>query len=108
MKKLTVVFTVMALSAALFLVDESQASSVNQRQRNQKNRIEQGVHSGSLTRQETKSLVKQEKKLNHKEHTYRSDGVLTKKEIVDLQTDQNQLSRRIYRQKHDNQTRETN
>lgn len=79
--------------------------SINARQHHQRDRIHQGVESGSLTRLETKRLVGMEKRFHRKEQQYRSDGILTPRERYDLQTDLNRMSRKIYIQKHDDQTR---
>ena len=79
--------------------------SVNARQHHQAHRIQQGVKNNKLTRREALRLAHQEKRLNKQEKRYRSDGEFTKWERAKLQREQNQLSRHIYRQKHDNQTR---
>ena len=81
------------------------AASVNERQANQKERIKQGVISGELTTRETKRMAKQQKRIARKERAYRSDGVLTPVERADLQTDLSVTSAKIYRQKHDQQSR---
>ena len=88
---------------ALVIAGSAQAASINQRQAVQKARIEQGIASGSLTKREAGRMIRQQRQIARKERAYRSDGVLTKYERYDLQTDLNQTNHRIYVQKHDAQ-----
>jgi CRISPR/Cas system-associated endoribonuclease Cas2 len=78
---------------------------INERQRNQKERIQQGVRSGELTRDERKQLVVEQKTIRAEEHAYKADGVLTKDERKDLQQDLNTASHHIYEEKHDAEKR---
>jgi CRISPR/Cas system-associated endoribonuclease Cas2 len=78
---------------------------VNQRQQNQRERIQQGVKSGELTRRETGRLAEEQRDIRQLERGYKSDGTLTDAERRDLQHEQDQASRDIYRQKHDEQER---
>jgi len=78
---------------------------VNARQHRQHERIEQGVRSGELTRRETGRLVEEQRDIRQLERAYKSDGQLTGAERRDLQHEQNEASRDIYRQKHDEQER---
>lgn len=78
---------------------------VNARQHNQQQRVRQGVRSGELTRRETGALVHEQRDIRQQERAYKSDGELTRAERADLHREQNQASRHIYNQKHDDQTR---
>lgn len=78
---------------------------VNQRQHNQRERIQQGVKSGELTRRETGRLVHEQREVRQLEREYKSDGALTGAERRDLHQEQNEASRHIYNQKHDVQDR---
>lgn len=82
------------------------AGPISQRQQNQQARIHQGVRSGELTRRETVSLQRQSA---HVQRTIRQDRVdgagLTPLERVKIDHMQDNLSRRIYTQKHDRQDR---
>ena len=78
---------------------------VNTRQHNQRERIQQGVRSGELTRRETRHLAEEQRDIRQLERAYKSDGTLTAAERRDLRHEQNQASRDIYRQKHDAQDR---
>jgi hypothetical protein len=78
--------------------------NINQRKENQQDRIAQGVKSGQLTAGETSRLEHQEAGLNKEERGMRAqdNGHLTKSDHATLHQQQNQESRRIYRDKHNN------
>ncbi len=78
---------------------------VNQRQANQTGRIVQGVKSGELTHDEAQDLRTERRDIRDLEHTYKSDGALTKDERQDLHQQLNQQSQEIYEEKHDEETR---
>ncbi len=77
---------------------------VNARQENQHDRVAQGVKSGQLTKEETKSLGDERKSIRDEEKAYKSDGTLTKDERKDLHQDLNTASKDIYKEKHDAET----
>ena len=81
-------------------------NEVNDRQRNQQERIGQGVESGSLTPGETSHLEKQEAAIHHEVKTDRqaNGGTLTAQERRQVNRQQNRESRRIYRDKHNGKT----
>ena len=80
--------------------------SINKRQDNQINRIEEGVDNGSLTPKETQGLIKQQDRISDAEDRMReSGGGLNMKERAKLQRGLNKSSRSIYKQKHDRQGR---
>lgn len=78
---------------------------VNQRQRNQAHRINQGVRSGELTRDERATLGAEQRAIRQEERQYKSDGMLTRDERRDLHQDMNAASRHIYEEKHDAERR---
>lgn len=103
---------VLTLAGVFAVVSASQADTrrtrdpgVNARQHNQHERIQQGVRSGELTRRETGRLVEEQRDVRQLERAYKSDGTLTGAERRDLQHEQHQASRDIYRHKHDEQDR---
>ncbi len=75
---------------------------INQRKENQQDRIAQGVKSGQLTAGETAHLETQEAGINKEERGMRAqdNGHLTTADRKTLHQQQNQESRRIYRDKH--------
>lgn len=77
----------------------------NQRQHNQRDRIAQGVRSGSLTKDEAKGLRDEQRSIRQEERQYKSDSLLTRGERKDLRQDLNVASRSIYSEKHDAEVR---
>lgn len=78
---------------------------INARQQVQRERIQQGVRSGELTRREAVRVREDQRDIRQLERAYKSDGELTRGERRDLTHEQNQASREIYREKHDAQDR---
>jgi methionine-rich copper-binding protein CopC len=76
--------------------------NINQRKVDQQDRIAQGVKSGQLTAGETGRLEHQEAGINREERGMRAqdNGHLTTQDRKTLHAQQNQESRRIYRDKH--------
>lgn len=97
------------LIAAAFPVASAYAATrdpgVNQRQHNQQQRIQQGVRSGELTRNETRNLQGQAREIRREERNYKADGNFTRAERADVHRDLNHMSRDIRREKHDGQQR---
>ena len=75
---------------------------INARKENQQGRIGQGVKSGQLTAGETAKIEHQERGINQEERGMRAEdnGHLTAQDRHTLAAQQNQESRRIYRDKH--------
>jgi hypothetical protein len=80
--------------------------SVNGRRYNQQGRIAQGVRSGELTPHKTANLENREAHINHEVAADRraNGGTLTPKEHQQVERQQNQASRKIYQDKHNNKT----
>ncbi len=96
------------ISLALMVVAGSVSAGTpryDARQHNQRQRIVNGVQSGELTMRETRRLAAGQVHLNRVERRAKADGVVTARERVHMQHEENQQSRRIYRQKHDAQDR---
>jgi hypothetical protein len=77
-------------------------SEVGKRAENQQDRIAQGVKSGQLTAGETAHLENKEAKINQEVRSDRAanGGKLTPQEKKQVNRQQNQASRQIYRDKH--------
>ncbi|RMF13043.1 MAG: hypothetical protein D6758_13935 [Gammaproteobacteria bacterium] len=95
------------LIGALFLASASWAGTpgLDIRETHQKHRIVQGVANGELTARETARLVKGQRELRRMERRAKSDGVVTLRERARLHHKADVESARIYRNKHDSQTR---
>jgi hypothetical protein len=79
---------------------------INQRKENQQDRIAQGVKSGQLTPGETGKLEHQEAGINKEERGMRAEdnGHLTRQDRKTLTRQQNVESKRIYKDKHNDVT----
>jgi hypothetical protein len=76
-----------------------------QRNINQDKRIEAGVQNGSLTNREVAKLERGQTKVHGKEFAAGRDGHVGAAEQKVVQRSENRQSKRIYKQKHDAQTR---
>lgn len=80
------------------------AQEIQKRKENQQDRIAQGVASGELTPKETARLESKEAALNKEiRHDRKDGGTLTRGERRKINRQQNALSRRIAKEKHDAQ-----
>ena len=102
----TVKFLAVAALAAVVWPALTQAQStprIDQRQANQDRRIDQGIASGQLTEPEAARLEKGQERVQRMEDKALTDGTMTKRERARIERTQNRQSRRIARQKHDQQ-----
>src|SRR6267378_3469668 len=76
-----------------------------QRNVNQQQRIEQGIRSGQLTNREAAKLEGGQARVNQAEARAGADGHVGANEQQRIQKAENKQSKRIYREKHDAQTR---
>jgi hypothetical protein len=81
----------------------SSTARIDQRQANQQRRIDEGVKSGALTNKEAARLQRGQERVQRMETRAMADGKMTARERRKIEVAQNQQSRRIYREKHDNQ-----
>jgi hypothetical protein len=96
---------VMLVLSAAALPALAGTPGLDAREQNQRERIAQGVRSGELTRPETRRLVRGEVRLHRHERVAKADGVVTRGERYRLHRHADRMSGRIYRQKHDPQSR---
>ena len=82
------------------------AADIHAREVRQQRRIAQGVRTGNLTPREAARLENKEAAFHREIHRDRIDGPgLTLKERQKIARQQNHMSRKIYRESHDNQVR---
>jgi hypothetical protein len=83
----------------------AQETRADRRQDRQEQRIDQGVKSGALNPRETRKLERGQRHVEKLETRAQADGKVTTREKARLEHAQDVQSKRIYRQKHDAQTR---
>jgi hypothetical protein len=76
-----------------------------QRNANQEARIQQGLQSGELTGKEAAKLERGQARVSAQEAQAGRDGKISKKEQAGIQRAEDRQSKKIYRQKHDAQTK---
>lgn len=103
MKKI-IILGAFILSAG-FLNAQTQTKKVNQRQKNQTERIEKGAKSGELTKKETKKLARQQKDIQKTKRAAKADGKVTKKEKALIHSKQNAANRNIKRKKNNDRSK---
>ena len=92
--------------AANAQTDRHRSRGINAREARQERRIDQGIYSGELTKNETRRLEREQNRIDRVEDRYRTSGDgLSAKERARLERALNRSSRDIYRQKHDRQDR---
>jgi hypothetical protein len=99
-KKLTTIL--LSTLAVLTFAASAQADTpgVDKRQRNQAERIYNGVANGDLSFRETRKLIRGQIHNRRLEKRFKSDGVVTGFERFRLHNSLNNQSARIYRKKH--------
>jgi hypothetical protein len=94
------------LALAVSVVTPAQAQSFGDRMDNQRDRIENGVESGDLTRKEARRLKRNQREIRElrQDLAEKGDGLSNKDRRI-LRRKLNQQSDAIYDQRHDNQER---
>lgn len=93
------------LLSALALIASPVFADTPQHQHRQDHRLQQGVRTGEITRDEAKQLRQERRDIRQEEREYKSDGKLSREERKDLHQDLKDLSKDIYRDKHDGERR---
>jgi hypothetical protein len=92
------------LVAALTITSMAQAQThtpvINHRQHRQERRINQGVRSGELTRNETRHLRSDERRIGRQKRIAMDEGRMNRAERRHLRREESRTSRAIYREKH--------
>jgi hypothetical protein len=83
----------------------AQDTRADRRQERQEQRIDKGVQSGALTPREARRVQAGQRHVEGLETRAQADGTVTPREKARLEHAQDVQSKRIYRQKHDRQTR---
>jgi len=102
-RQLLVFFVAIVLSVSTV----AYADSIDQRVRHAHERIDRGIRSGALTRDEAHSLKRQLNHIRETEARMLADGRLNHHERERLNSELNGLERRISAYKHNDDTRDT-
>ena len=97
------------LVAALAITSVANAQTrtpvINQRQANQRARINQGVGSGQLTHNETHNLRNDERQIRDQKQRDKASGHVSYAQRSKLRHEENRTSRAIYHDKHNGRVR---
>ncbi len=94
-----------AFSFALTAFAQTATPVVDAREKNQHDRIKDGVQSGELTKKEAAHARANQRHIKKVEAKAKADGVVTPAERAKLDAKQDKASKRILKNKHDGQTR---
>ncbi len=95
------------LLSVSFMSVIAEARRDNRRENRQQGRIAEGVKNGELNRAEAHRLRRGQHRVDVAQDKAEADGVVTAKERIKLEKMQDVQSKRIYRQKHDEQKRQS-
>ena len=84
--------------------DTKSTPRIDKRQAEQQKRIDEGVKSGQLNKKEAARLEKGQARVQKMENRAMADGKVNKKEARRSERAQDRQSKKIYREKHDQQT----
>ena len=105
MRKLSFVTALFLVFSVFIIGTVAFASDIDRRVNEMHKRIDQGIQSGQLTRQEAAQLKQELNNIRRDEARMKADGKLTKYEIDRLNRELDRLSKDIYREKHDQERR---
>ena len=107
MKKTTfLVSTLIAGCLSVSIVSaQTKTPVINERQKNQERRIEQGEKSGQLTNKEATKLQNDENQIQQQKQAEKTAGTVTPVERKQLRKEENQTSKEIYNKKHNSKVK---
>jgi len=94
-----------ALAVASIANAQERTPVITARQHNQDRRINKGVRKGQLTRNETRNLRNDERRISAEKRMAKADGHVTHNERRALRHDENRTSRAIHRDRHNSRVR---
>jgi uncharacterized membrane protein YebE (DUF533 family) len=105
MKTIAIAAIIASIFAATAFAQSTNTPVVDNRQNRQDARIEQGKATGQLNKREAARMEAGQAKVDGMEAAAKADGKVTKTERRAIKREQNKQSKRIYKQKHDAQTK---
>jgi uncharacterized membrane protein YebE (DUF533 family) len=103
--KIVLAIAIAFLANIASMTAQTATPGIRKTAKEERTRIKQGVESGELTKREAQKLAAEQAAIHQEVKAAKADGVVTREERKDIKQDQRQASRRIYRNKHDNQAR---
>ncbi|MBI5576402.1 MAG: hypothetical protein HY896_08565 [Deltaproteobacteria bacterium] len=107
MKRWIAAAAILAVAATIAVpafAGDTDSPGIEQRQRNQQQRIYNGVQNGSLTPGEAARLEREQARIERQEQRFKSDGNFTRRERAVINNRLDKSSGHIYREKHDRRT----
>ncbi|MCP9494568.1 MAG: hypothetical protein MSG64_08945 [Pyrinomonadaceae bacterium MAG19_C2-C3] len=83
----------------------AQGRGYRNNERNDRRRIQRGVRSGRITRDERRDIRTRDRALRQQRRAYRSDGVITRAERRDIRRDERGQDRYVRQQRRDDDRR---
>jgi hypothetical protein len=109
MIKITSVFALagvlLTATATLYAEPGTHTPGAAARQHYQTHRINQGVKSGELSKEESQGLREDKRDIRQQKRAAKADGTVTVQERMDLHKSLNDSSQNIYEEKHDAEKR---
>jgi hypothetical protein len=99
MKKISMLF-LLTVIFAIGVQAQTTTPKINQKQKQQHARINQGIKTGELTNGEIQRLKNQQLKIQHDKKMAKSDGLVTERERSHILNEQQRSSKNIFRKKH--------
>lgn len=100
MKRQPIIIATVFVAGLLFLSQTASAATLMDRQRQQTQRIKQGINSGQITPREAEMLYQDQRQVRQLRRHFLADGSLSHRERSILAKRMDRSSDRIYRYKH--------
>lgn len=105
---LSVVALLLGASTETFAQNRNRGGDWNgrpDRQRSDRQRVQRGVRSGQITRDEARQIRERERQIRAERRGYRSDGTITREERREIRRDEREQDRYIRSQRRDDDRR---
>ena len=99
---------ILLLSVIALVLGGATEASAQRRHNNRsdRQRIERGIRSGQITRDEARQIRDRQQQIRNERRTYRSDGVITREERREIRSDRREQDRYIRSQRRDDDRRD--
>ncbi len=91
---------------AFILFFEQNVQAQDATLQNNKRRIENGIKSGELTKNEARELRENQQEIREEKHEAKADGVVTRGERREINEEKREQNKEIYRKKHNHKRRQ--